>query len=139
MVFSVCSRVKLIRQESAIGTQLVASPLVNPLKSEDVLISVSQKHSALIGHLNAQRLPHIGVFLCCVPADERCRLYCQSKETAAVVSMKRLMHDGTPCSYNDAYSVCVRGECEVFIWFLIFSSLVHIQYVVVVMLLKYYI
>uniref|UniRef100_A0A7N8X386 A disintegrin and metalloproteinase with thrombospondin motifs 2-like n=1 Tax=Mastacembelus armatus TaxID=205130 RepID=A0A7N8X386_9TELE len=44
--------------------------------------------------------------------DERCRLYCQSKETAAVVSMNRMMHDGTPCSYGDAYSVCVRGECE---------------------------
>uniref|UniRef100_A0A669CLP5 ADAM metallopeptidase with thrombospondin type 1 motif, 2a n=1 Tax=Oreochromis niloticus TaxID=8128 RepID=A0A669CLP5_ORENI len=44
--------------------------------------------------------------------DERCRLYCQSKETAAAVSMKRMVHDGTPCSYDDAYSVCVRGECE---------------------------
>ncbi|GLD71135.1 A disintegrin and metalloproteinase with thrombospondin motifs 2-like protein [Lates japonicus] len=44
--------------------------------------------------------------------DERCRLYCQSKETAAVVSMNRMVHDGTPCSYGDAYSVCVRGECE---------------------------
>ncbi|XP_068187014.1 A disintegrin and metalloproteinase with thrombospondin motifs 2-like [Antennarius striatus] len=44
--------------------------------------------------------------------DERCRLYCQSKETAAVVSMKRMVHDGTPCSYSDANSVCVRGECE---------------------------
>uniref|UniRef100_A0A669F9V8 ADAM metallopeptidase with thrombospondin type 1 motif, 2a n=1 Tax=Oreochromis niloticus TaxID=8128 RepID=A0A669F9V8_ORENI len=42
--------------------------------------------------------------------DERCRLYCQSKETAAAVSMKRMVHDGTPCSYDDAYSVCVRGE-----------------------------
>ncbi|XP_039883048.1 A disintegrin and metalloproteinase with thrombospondin motifs 2-like isoform X1 [Simochromis diagramma] len=44
--------------------------------------------------------------------DERCRLYCQSKETAAAVSMKRMVHDGTPCSYDDVYSVCVRGECE---------------------------
>uniref|UniRef100_A0A4W6E7F8 ADAM metallopeptidase with thrombospondin type 1 motif, 2a n=1 Tax=Lates calcarifer TaxID=8187 RepID=A0A4W6E7F8_LATCA len=44
--------------------------------------------------------------------DERCRLYCQSKETAAVVSMNRMVHDGTPCSYGDTYSVCVRGECE---------------------------
>ncbi|XP_068600876.1 A disintegrin and metalloproteinase with thrombospondin motifs 2-like [Brachionichthys hirsutus] len=44
--------------------------------------------------------------------DERCRLYCQSKETAAVVSMKRMVHDGTPCSYSDAHSVCVQGECE---------------------------
>nr|XP_046266471.1 A disintegrin and metalloproteinase with thrombospondin motifs 2 [Scatophagus argus] len=44
--------------------------------------------------------------------DERCRLYCQSKETAAVVSMNRMVHDGTPCSYSDAHSVCVRGECE---------------------------
>ncbi|XP_035034405.1 A disintegrin and metalloproteinase with thrombospondin motifs 2 [Hippoglossus stenolepis] len=44
--------------------------------------------------------------------DERCRLYCQSEETAAVVSMNRMVHDGTPCSYSDAYSVCVGGECE---------------------------
>ncbi|XP_040005623.1 A disintegrin and metalloproteinase with thrombospondin motifs 2 isoform X2 [Xiphias gladius] len=44
--------------------------------------------------------------------DERCQLYCQSKETAVVVSMNRMTHDGTPCSYSDAYSVCVRGECE---------------------------
>uniref|UniRef100_UPI0037E7F2D5 A disintegrin and metalloproteinase with thrombospondin motifs 2-like n=1 Tax=Semicossyphus pulcher TaxID=241346 RepID=UPI0037E7F2D5 len=44
--------------------------------------------------------------------DERCRLYCQSKETAAVVSMNRMVHDGTPCSYSDDHSVCVRGECE---------------------------
>uniref|UniRef100_A0A3B5MJK4 Uncharacterized protein n=1 Tax=Xiphophorus couchianus TaxID=32473 RepID=A0A3B5MJK4_9TELE len=44
--------------------------------------------------------------------DERCRLYCQSKETGAVVSMNRMVHDGTLCSYDDAYSVCVRGECE---------------------------
>uniref|UniRef100_A0A3Q3MS53 ADAM metallopeptidase with thrombospondin type 1 motif, 2a n=1 Tax=Labrus bergylta TaxID=56723 RepID=A0A3Q3MS53_9LABR len=44
--------------------------------------------------------------------DERCSLFCQSKETAAVVSMNRMVHDGTPCSYSDAHSVCVRGECE---------------------------
>ncbi|XP_053296774.1 A disintegrin and metalloproteinase with thrombospondin motifs 2 isoform X1 [Pleuronectes platessa] len=44
--------------------------------------------------------------------DERCRLYCQSEETASVVSMNREVHDGTPCSYSDAYSVCVGGECE---------------------------
>ncbi|KAM7397386.1 hypothetical protein PAMA_005609 [Pampus argenteus] len=44
--------------------------------------------------------------------DERCRLFCQSKETAAVVSMNRMVHDGTACSYSDAHSVCVRGECE---------------------------
>uniref|UniRef100_UPI003AADB998 A disintegrin and metalloproteinase with thrombospondin motifs 2-like n=1 Tax=Centroberyx gerrardi TaxID=166262 RepID=UPI003AADB998 len=44
--------------------------------------------------------------------DERCQLYCQSKETGAVVSMNRMVHDGTPCSYSDAYSVCVRGDCE---------------------------
>ncbi|XP_072231244.1 A disintegrin and metalloproteinase with thrombospondin motifs 2-like [Leuresthes tenuis] len=44
--------------------------------------------------------------------DERCRLHCQSKETGDVVSMDRMVYDGTPCSYDDAYSVCVRGECE---------------------------
>lgn len=53
--------------------------------------------------------------LCCVfrTDEERCQLYCQSKETGDVVSMKRMVHDGTRCSYKDPYSVCVRGECEV--------------------------
>lgn len=46
-------------------------------------------------------------------AEERCQLYCQSKETGDVISMKRMVHDGTHCSYKDPYSVCVRGECEV--------------------------
>lgn len=27
--------------------------------------------------------------------------------------MKLLVHDGTRCSYKDAYSICVRGECVV--------------------------
>ncbi|XP_062867386.1 A disintegrin and metalloproteinase with thrombospondin motifs 2 [Trichomycterus rosablanca] len=44
--------------------------------------------------------------------EERCQLYCQSKETGDVVFMKRMVHDGTRCSYKDPYSVCVRGECE---------------------------
>ncbi|KAF4077273.1 hypothetical protein AMELA_G00206130, partial [Ameiurus melas] len=44
--------------------------------------------------------------------EERCNLYCQSKETGDVVPMKRMVHDGTRCSYKDPYSVCVRGECE---------------------------
>uniref|UniRef100_A0A3P9KVA9 ADAM metallopeptidase with thrombospondin type 1 motif, 2 n=1 Tax=Oryzias latipes TaxID=8090 RepID=A0A3P9KVA9_ORYLA len=44
--------------------------------------------------------------------DERCHLYCQSNQTGAVVSMNRMVHDGTRCSYQDNHSVCVRGECE---------------------------
>ncbi|XP_055367601.1 A disintegrin and metalloproteinase with thrombospondin motifs 3 isoform X2 [Betta splendens] len=44
-------------------------------------------------------------------ANKRCHLYCQSKETADVAYMKQLVHDGTRCSYKDAYSICVRGEC----------------------------
>ncbi|XP_076835506.1 LOW QUALITY PROTEIN: A disintegrin and metalloproteinase with thrombospondin motifs 2 [Brachyhypopomus gauderio] len=44
--------------------------------------------------------------------EERCQLYCQSEETGDVVSMKRMVHDGTRCSYKDPYSICVRGECE---------------------------
>uniref|UniRef100_A0A3Q3XB25 Uncharacterized protein n=1 Tax=Mola mola TaxID=94237 RepID=A0A3Q3XB25_MOLML len=44
--------------------------------------------------------------------DERCRLFCQSNETGAVVSMNRMVHDGTLCSYDDAHSICVQGECE---------------------------
>ncbi|KAL2095227.1 hypothetical protein ACEWY4_009946 [Coilia grayii] len=44
--------------------------------------------------------------------DERCQLYCQSNETGDVVPMKRMVHDGTRCSYKDPYSICVRGECE---------------------------
>ncbi|ELW70463.1 A disintegrin and metalloproteinase with thrombospondin motifs 3 [Tupaia chinensis] len=44
-------------------------------------------------------------------ARKRCHLYCQSRETGAVVYMKQLVHDGTRCSYKDPYSICVRGEC----------------------------
>uniref|UniRef100_A0A3Q2WH81 ADAM metallopeptidase with thrombospondin type 1 motif, 3 n=1 Tax=Haplochromis burtoni TaxID=8153 RepID=A0A3Q2WH81_HAPBU len=44
-------------------------------------------------------------------ANRRCHLYCQSKETEDVAYMKVLVHDGTRCSYKDAYSICVRGEC----------------------------
>ncbi|KAI3372542.1 hypothetical protein L3Q82_023020, partial [Scortum barcoo] len=44
-------------------------------------------------------------------ANRRCHLYCQSKETGDVAYMKQLVHDGTRCSYKDAYSICVRGEC----------------------------
>lgn len=46
-------------------------------------------------------------------ATKRCYLYCQSKETRDVVSMQRVVLDGTRCSYKDPYNVCVRGECEV--------------------------
>ncbi|XP_065803741.1 A disintegrin and metalloproteinase with thrombospondin motifs 3 [Labrus bergylta] len=44
-------------------------------------------------------------------ANRRCHLYCQSRETGDVAYMKQLVHDGTQCSYKDAYSICVRGEC----------------------------
>ncbi|XP_061134542.1 A disintegrin and metalloproteinase with thrombospondin motifs 3 isoform X2 [Syngnathus typhle] len=44
-------------------------------------------------------------------ANKRCHLYCQSKETGDVAYMKQLVHDGTRCSYKEAYSVCIRGEC----------------------------
>lgn len=46
-------------------------------------------------------------------ANKRCHLYCQSRETGDVAYMKQLVHDGTRCSYKDAYSICVRGECVV--------------------------
>lgn len=46
-------------------------------------------------------------------ASKRCHLYCQSRETGDVAYMKLLVHDGTRCSYKDAYSICVRGECVV--------------------------
>uniref|UniRef100_A0AAY4CSM2 ADAM metallopeptidase with thrombospondin type 1 motif 2 n=1 Tax=Denticeps clupeoides TaxID=299321 RepID=A0AAY4CSM2_9TELE len=45
-------------------------------------------------------------------SKQRCQLYCQSKETRAVVHMQRMVDDGTRCSYKDPYSVCVRGSCE---------------------------
>ncbi|XP_056423957.1 A disintegrin and metalloproteinase with thrombospondin motifs 3 isoform X2 [Hyla sarda] len=44
-------------------------------------------------------------------ASKRCQLYCQSKQTGDIASMKQLAHDGTRCSYKDPYSICVRGEC----------------------------
>ncbi|XP_057205631.1 A disintegrin and metalloproteinase with thrombospondin motifs 2-like isoform X2 [Triplophysa rosa] len=43
---------------------------------------------------------------------QRCKLYCQSKETRAVVNMQTLVEPGTQCSYKDPYSVCVYGDCE---------------------------
>ncbi|XP_013920905.1 PREDICTED: A disintegrin and metalloproteinase with thrombospondin motifs 2 [Thamnophis sirtalis] len=49
-------------------------------------------------------------------AKERCHLYCESKETNDVVYMKRLVHDGTQCSYKDLHSVCMRGECLIRGW-----------------------
>lgn len=30
-----------------------------------------------------------------------------------MVAMKRMVHDGTRCSYKDAFSLCVRGDCRV--------------------------
>ncbi|XP_056140870.1 A disintegrin and metalloproteinase with thrombospondin motifs 2-like isoform X2 [Lampris incognitus] len=36
--------------------------------------------------------------------DDRCQLHCQSRETGDVVSMDRMVHDGTLCSYSDPYS-----------------------------------
>uniref|UniRef100_A0A8C5FCX4 A disintegrin and metalloproteinase with thrombospondin motifs 2-like n=1 Tax=Gadus morhua TaxID=8049 RepID=A0A8C5FCX4_GADMO len=44
--------------------------------------------------------------------EDRCQLYCQSKETGEVVYLETQVHDGTRCSYSDDYSLCVRGECE---------------------------
>ncbi|TNN32987.1 A disintegrin and metalloproteinase with thrombospondin motifs 3 [Liparis tanakae] len=52
---------------------------------------------------------HLVVFA----ANKRCHLYCQSKESGDAAYLKQLVHDGTRCSYKDAYSVCVRGECVV--------------------------
>ncbi|XP_059378241.1 A disintegrin and metalloproteinase with thrombospondin motifs 2-like [Carassius carassius] len=43
---------------------------------------------------------------------QRCKLYCQSKETRAVVNMQTQVEPGTSCSYKDPYSVCVYGDCE---------------------------
>ncbi|KAL1261838.1 hypothetical protein QQF64_007103, partial [Cirrhinus molitorella] len=43
---------------------------------------------------------------------QRCKLYCQSKETRAIVNMQTLVEPGTHCSYKDPYSVCVYGDCE---------------------------
>ncbi|XP_026080784.1 A disintegrin and metalloproteinase with thrombospondin motifs 2-like [Carassius auratus] len=43
---------------------------------------------------------------------QRCKLYCQSKETRAVVNMQTQVEPGTSCSYKDPHSVCVYGDCE---------------------------
>uniref|UniRef100_A0A672RKR2 A disintegrin and metalloproteinase with thrombospondin motifs 2-like n=1 Tax=Sinocyclocheilus grahami TaxID=75366 RepID=A0A672RKR2_SINGR len=43
---------------------------------------------------------------------QRCKLFCQSKETRAVVNMQTQVEPGTHCSYKDPYSVCVYGDCE---------------------------
>ncbi|XP_055499104.1 A disintegrin and metalloproteinase with thrombospondin motifs 2-like [Leucoraja erinacea] len=42
---------------------------------------------------------------------QRCYLTCESKETREIVYMKRLVHDGTRCSYTNRYDICVRGAC----------------------------
>uniref|UniRef100_A0A8C1ZF26 ADAM metallopeptidase with thrombospondin type 1 motif, 2 n=1 Tax=Cyprinus carpio TaxID=7962 RepID=A0A8C1ZF26_CYPCA len=43
---------------------------------------------------------------------QRCKLYCQSKKTRAVVNMQTPVEPGTRCSYKDPFSVCVAGDCE---------------------------
>ncbi|XP_065098908.1 A disintegrin and metalloproteinase with thrombospondin motifs 2 isoform X2 [Paramisgurnus dabryanus] len=43
---------------------------------------------------------------------QRCKLYCQSKDTRTVVNMQTLVEPGTQCSYKDPYSACVNGDCE---------------------------
>lgn len=43
----------------------------------------------------------------------KCDLYCQSKETGMVIGMDRPVADGTRCSYDDPYSVCVDRMCLV--------------------------
>ncbi|XP_041049864.1 A disintegrin and metalloproteinase with thrombospondin motifs 2-like [Carcharodon carcharias] len=43
--------------------------------------------------------------------EQRCFLTCESKETREIVYMKRMVHDGTRCSYSDRHDICVRGDC----------------------------
>lgn len=77
-------------------------------ESADATESAARKvGSRTVGAEHAQ----LGSF--CFSAKERCHLYCESKETGDVVYMKRMVHDGTRCSYKDAYSICVRGDCLV--------------------------
>uniref|UniRef100_A0A4W3HEC4 ADAM metallopeptidase with thrombospondin type 1 motif 2 n=1 Tax=Callorhinchus milii TaxID=7868 RepID=A0A4W3HEC4_CALMI len=42
---------------------------------------------------------------------QRCYLTCESKEMREIVYMKRMVHDGTRCSYNEPNGICVRGDC----------------------------
>ncbi len=49
----------------------------------------------------------------CISEAHKCELSCRSKETGDVVFMNQVMHDGTPCSYTDPFSICARGECLV--------------------------
>ncbi|XP_043559548.1 A disintegrin and metalloproteinase with thrombospondin motifs 2-like [Chiloscyllium plagiosum] len=44
-------------------------------------------------------------------SEQRCFLTCESKETREIVYMKRIVHDGTRCSYSDQHDICVRGDC----------------------------
>ncbi|XP_059846301.1 A disintegrin and metalloproteinase with thrombospondin motifs 2-like isoform X1 [Hypanus sabinus] len=43
--------------------------------------------------------------------EQRCFLTCESKETREVVYMKKMVRDGTRCSYSNHYDICVRGAC----------------------------
>ncbi|XP_068613342.1 A disintegrin and metalloproteinase with thrombospondin motifs 3-like [Brachionichthys hirsutus] len=63
------------------------------------------------GHFEFQNTKHHWLPYEHPDANKRCHLYCQSKETGDVAYMKQLVHDGTRCSYKDAYSICVREEC----------------------------
>ena len=117
----VSSYVKLISQESVIGRKLVASPPFNSFNSNRFL----QYFDSACSSLNLPPWRRCQRVSLCPAADERCRLFCQSNETAAVVSMNRMVHDGTPCSYEDAHSICVQGECEVLILFLHLLSFLY--------------
>lgn len=46
--------------------------------------------------------------------------------------MKVLVHDGTRCSYKDAYSICVRGECVV----RVYSNYIKLRFYELCVLLK---
>nr|XP_039262899.1 A disintegrin and metalloproteinase with thrombospondin motifs 3-like [Styela clava] len=44
-------------------------------------------------------------------ADLKCELFCTSKETNTILSMGSPVADGTRCSYDDPYSICINAEC----------------------------
>ncbi|XP_041363454.1 A disintegrin and metalloproteinase with thrombospondin motifs 3-like [Gigantopelta aegis] len=45
-------------------------------------------------------------------AEDYCKQTCISSSTQEVVSIDVLVEDGTPCTYNDHYTICIDGKCQ---------------------------
>lgn len=95
-----------LRQSLVVRCKLMAALYLDFCSHSKVLFSVFQCFVPCVSLTSGLLPPPFA-------GNKRCHLYCQSRETGDVAYMKLLVHDGTRCSYKDAYSICVRGECVV--------------------------